>query len=502
MRKLLVANRGEIAVRIIRAAREAGLATVAAYAECDRRARHVRLADEAWPLPGNSPSDTYLQIERLVDIAVRSGADAVHPGYGFLAENPAFAEACRDAGLTFVGPTPEAMRQMGSKTAARAAAVSAGVPVVPGTPEPIATDVPDADVIRTAAAIGYPLMLKAVAGGGGKGMRLVRDATELPGALRAARSEAQSAFGSGAVYLERRVAGPRHIEVQLLADVHGHVVPFVERECSVQRRHQKVLEESPSVAVSPPLRQALAEAARRVAASVGYTGAGTIEFLLDQQGQFYFLEMNTRLQVEHPITEAVTGVDLVAWQFRLAAGEPLTIDPASALLPRGHAIEARVYAEDPDQGFMPSPGRITHLRAPAGPGVRDDGGYDAGDEVPIFYDSLVSKVTVWGEDRSHAIARMRRALAEYEVAGIKTTLPFFGWLLAQPEFLEGRVDTTFLDGVLAGRNGQPFAPPSAELEDLAAMAAAIHAASRFAADGPSSPSQGAWARAARVAGLR
>src|SRR6188508_1477458 len=384
MKKILIANRGEIAVRVIRACRDMGIATAAVYSECDRAALHVRLADEAWPVGPSAPRESYLRIDAIIDAAKKAGADAVHPGYGFLAENEDFAAACRDAGLTFIGPTPEAIRLMGSKTAARQAAIAAGVPVVPGTDRAVPAEAPDADVLRSAGEIGYPVMLKAVAGGGGKGMRLVRDAASLPGALRAARSEAQSAFGSGDVYLERRLDAPRHIEVQLLGDRHGTVIPFVERECSVQRRHQKVVEESPSPAVSAELRAALASAAQRVAQSVGYTNAGTIEFLLDADGRFYFLEMNTRLQVEHPITEAVTGLDLVQWQFRIAAGDRLSIDPSFALTPRGHAIEARVYAEDPAEGFMPSPGRILHLRAPSGPGVRDDGGYDALDEVPIF----------------------------------------------------------------------------------------------------------------------
>ena len=468
MHKILIANRGEIAVRVVRAAREAGLASVAVYSDCDRTARHVRMADEAWPLGGNRPADSYLRIDQLIDVARRSGADAVHPGYGFLAENAEFAAACRQAGLTFIGPTPEAIALMGSKTAAREAAEAAGVAAVPGTTTPLPAEARESDVLTIATAIGYPLMLKAVAGGGGKGMRTVGSPADLPSALRAARSEALSAFGDGAVYLERRLERPRHVEVQLLGDVHGTVVPFVERECSIQRRHQKVLEESPSPAVSTELRAALGEAARKVAASVGYTNAGTIEFLLDADGRFYFLEMNTRLQVEHAITEAVTGVDLVQWQFRLARGERLTIDPDTAAVPRGHAVECRIYAEDPDSGFLPSPGRLTRLRPPSGPGVRDDGGYDAPGEVPIHYDSLISKLITWGTGRPEAIARMRRALAEYQIAGVKTTIPFFTWLLDDEDFLASRVDTTFLDRALAERNGTPFAAPGAGVEDLAA----------------------------------
>jgi len=343
-------------------------------------------------------------------------------------------------------------------------------------------------------------MLKAVAGGGGKGMRTVTAPDELPSALRAARSEALSAFGDGAVYLERRLERPRHIEVQLLGDVHGTVVPFVERECSIQRRHQKVLEESPSPAVSAQLRAKLGEAARRVAASVGYTNAGTIEFLLDADEHFYFLEMNTRLQVEHPITEAVTGVDLVQWQFRLARGERLTLDPRTASEPRGHAVECRIYAEDPDAGFLPSPGRLTRLRAPSGPGVRDDGGYDAPGEVPIHYDSLVSKLVTWGADRPEALARMRRALAEYEIAGVRTTIPFFSWLLDDEDFLASRVDTTFLDRVLAQRNGTPFTQLADGVDDVAAIGAALDA---YLAPRQSPPSTDSpWTRAARAEARR
>jgi acetyl-CoA carboxylase, biotin carboxylase subunit len=503
VRKVLIANRGEIAVRVIRAARDAGLCPVAVYSDCDRTARHVRMADEAWPLGGNTPAESYLRIDRLIDIARASGADAVHPGYGFLAENAAFAAACRDAALTFIGPSPEAIALMGSKTAAREAAEAAGVAAVPGTATPLPADAPESAVLATAGRIGYPLMLKAVAGGGGKGMRTVASAGELASALRAARSEAQSAFGDGAVYLERRIERPRHVEVQLLGDRHGTVVSFVERECSIQRRHQKVLEESPSPAVSPELRGALADAATKIAGSVGYTNAGTIEFLLDQSGRFYFLEMNTRLQVEHPITEAVTGVDLVQWQFRIADGKPLAIDPAAARLARGHAIECRVYAEDPDAGFMPSPGRLLRLRPPSGPGVRDDGGYEAGGEVPIHYDSLVSKLIAWGGSRHEALARMRRALAEYEIAGVKTTIPFFTWLLEDADFLAGRVDTTFLDRALDARAGARFAEPDRESVDLAVIGAALAAYDAPRREPEAAPARSTrWTGAARAEALR
>jgi acetyl-CoA carboxylase biotin carboxylase subunit len=429
MKTILIANRGEIAVRIMRACREMGIGTVAVYSDVDREARHVRYADRAFPLHGNAPGETYLRIDKLIAIAKQSGADGVHPGYGFLAENEDFAQACVDAGLTFIGPTPAVIARMGSKTAARDAAIAAGAPVVPGTQTPVLADVPDADVQRLADAVGYPLMVKAVAGGGGKGMREVRSAEALVGAVHTARSEALGAFGDAAVYFERRVERPRHVEIQLLADQHGTVVPFVERECSIQRRHQKVIEESPAPRMSEDLRARMAEAAASVARTVGYTNAGTIEFLVDAEDRFYFLEMNTRLQVEHPVTEMVTGVDLVQWQIRIARGERLTLPPEQALVPRGHAIECRVYAEDPDQRFMPRPGRITSLRVPAGPGVRDDGGVDAGFEVPIYYDSMISKLVAWGGDREQARLRMLRALSEYHVGGIPTTLPFFRWML-------------------------------------------------------------------------
>src|SRR5262245_12964723 len=480
------------------------LSPVAVYSECDRTALHVRLADEAYAIGPSAPRESYLRIDRLVDAAQQAGADGVHPGYGFLAENEDFAAAVRDAGLTFVGPTPEAIEMMGSKTAARTAATRAGVPVVPGTEDPLGVDVPDQTIERIAAAIGYPLLVKAVAGGGGKGMRTVTDPAELSSAIRAARSEATAAFGDGSGYIERRLTRPRHVEVQLLGDHHGTVLPFVERECSIQRRHQKVVEETPSLAVTPAVRSAMTSAAAAVARAVGYTNAGTIEFLLDEDGRFYFLEMNTRLQVEHPITEMVSGVDLVRWQIRIARGEKLDLDPARILQPTGHAIECRIYAEDPDRNFLPSPGRILQLRPPSGPGIRDDSGATAGFDVPIFYDPMISKLVAWAEDRPAAIARMRRALAEYLVAGIRTTVPFFTWLLAQPDFLAGRFHTTYLDEVLKSRNGQPFAEPAPAAEDVAAIAAALNAMlapatskSASAAPGPSN-----WKSQGRVDGLR
>jgi acetyl-CoA carboxylase, biotin carboxylase subunit len=475
LNKVLIANRGEIAVRIIRACREMGIATVAVYSECDRPALHVRLADEARPIGPNAPRESYLRIENILRAARETGADAVHPGYGFLAENEAFAQAVRDEGLTFIGPTPEAIALMGSKTAARQAARRAGVPLVPGTETPLDTEVPDAEIERIANGVGYPLLVKAVSGGGGKGMRTVTEPADLLAAVGRARSEASAAFGDASVYLERRIQRPRHVEIQLLADHHGAVLPFVERECSIQRRHQKVVEESPCPVMTPVIRRAMMSAAAAVAKAVGYTNAGTIEFLLDENGQFYFLEMNTRLQVEHPITEMVTGVDLVRWQIRIARGEPLDLEPERLATPRGHAIECRIYAEDPDNAFLPSPGRIVHLRVPSGPGIRDDSGATAGLDVPIFYDPLVSKLIAWAEDRPAVIARMQRALNEYVVAGIRTTIPFFSWLLAQPDFLAGNFHTAYLDETLARRNGRPFVEAEPATEQVAAIAAALSA---------------------------
>jgi acetyl-CoA carboxylase biotin carboxylase subunit len=502
MKKILIANRGEIAVRVIRACRDMGLAAVAVYSECDRAALHVRMADEGWPVGPSAPRESYLRIDRILDAARQSGADAIHPGYGFLAENEDFAAACEDAGLIFIGPNPEAIRLMGSKTAARQIAKQAGAPLVPGTDDSLGEDVSEADVRRIAEEIGYPVMLKAVAGGGGKGMRLVTAPEDLASALRAARSEALSAFGEGAVYLERRLLRPRHLEVQLLADRHGTVIPFVERECSIQRRHQKVVEESPSPVVSAELRRRLTGAAAAIARAAHYTNAGTIEFLLDSDGAFYFLEMNTRLQVEHPITEQVTGVDLVQWQIRIARGERLTLDPEAMLTPRAHAIECRIYAEDPATGFLPSPGRIQGLRVPQGPGVRDDSGAYEGGEVPIFYDPLISKLITWADDRPHAIARMKRALAEYEVRGIRTTIPFFQWLLNRDDFQKADFDTTFIDRVF---NGQGLTDSvDDDHEALAAIAAAVHQFTKTAvqADGPAAAVGSRWRDIARSEGLR
>ena len=506
MKKVLIANRGEIAVRVIRACREMGLSPVAVYSECDRTAPHVRYADEAYPIGPSAPLDSYLRIDRVVDAARRAGADAVHPGYGFLSENEAFARAVGDAGLTFIGPPPDVIALLGSKTAARAAAQRAGVAVVPGAAAgAIAADAPDDDVRRLAEATGFPLLVKAVSGGGGKGMRTVNSPADLAGAVRAARSEAGTAFGDAAVYLERRLVRPRHVEVQVLGDQHGTVLPFVERECSIQRRHQKVVEETPSPAVSPALRHALTAAAAAVTRSVGYSNAGTVEFLLDEDGSFYFLEVNTRLQVEHAITEMVTGLDLVQWQIRIARGERLSgqaIDADRLLAPHGHSIECRIYAEDPDNQFLPSPGRILDLREPSGPGVRNDSGIETGADVPMFYDPMLAKLVVWGEDRAGAVERLRRALGEYHVAGIRTTLPFFRWLLDQPDFAEGRFHTTYLDDVLQARNGQPFVEAPPDVEEIAAIAAAIHSILPPASPGDRSGAAQRWKAQGRAEGLR
>ena len=505
MRKLLVANRGEIAVRVIRACRELGIETVAVYSDCDRSALHVRLADEAWPLHGNLALETYLRVDKLLDIARRSGADAVHPGYGFLAEHAGFAAAARNAGLIYVGPSARAIEVMGSKTAARDAAAQAGVPLVPGTAA-LAPDTPPAVVAERADEIGYPLLIKAVAGGGGKGMRVVGSRHDLPGALRAARSEAASAFGDSQVYLEKFVGRPRHVEIQLLGDDYGTILAFVERDCSIQRRHQKLVEESPSPAVTPSLRRELADAAVRVARQVGYTNAGTIEFLVAPDRTFYFLEMNTRLQVEHPVTEAVTGVDLVHWQLRIARGLPLTLDAETVLSPRGHAVELRMYAEDPDREFLPSPGRVTHLRFPAGPGIRNDAGLDGPGDVSMYYDSLLTKLIAWGTDRERAIARLDTALGDFEVEGVRTTLPFFRWLVRQDDFLTGEVDTAWLDRVMALRTGGSFGEVGADSATIAAIAVAIatHVETARAARRASGPQAAAdaWTRAARHEGLR
>jgi acetyl-CoA carboxylase, biotin carboxylase subunit len=444
IKKLLVANRGEIAVRVIRGCRELGIATVAVFSEADREALHVLMADEAYPIGAPPAAESYLRIDTLVDVARRAGADAVHPGYGFLAENARFAETCAAAGLTFVGPPPAAIRAMGDKTAARKLARDLNVPMVPGTLESVRSD---DDARRLANEIGYPVMLKAALGGGGKGMRLVRREPELAAALRGARSEAAAAFGDASVYLERAVVEPRHVEIQILADAQGAIVHLGERECSIQRRHQKLIEESPSPCVDADLRARMGEAACRVAAAAGYVNAGTVEFLVDAERRFYFLEMNTRLQVEHPVTELVTGLDLVREQLRIAAGEPLGYRQADVTW-RGWAIECRINAEDPFGGWLPSPGTITGLRPASGPGVRDDSGAYEGYTVPRWYDTLLAKLIVWGADRPTAVARMLRALGEYRVVGVRTTIPALERIIGHPEFRAGRLSTALVERIL------------------------------------------------------
>lgn len=473
-RKILIANRGEIAVRIIRACRDLGISPVAVFSEADAGALHVRLADEAYCI-GPAPSNqSYLNIAIIVETARRAGAEAIHPGYGFLAENADFAQAVIAAGLTFIGPPPEAMEIMGSKTSARRAAVAAGVQVVPGTTEALQSY---AAARATAAEFGYPVMLKAAAGGGGKGMRHVTEEGELLSAFETAQSEAAAAFGNPDIYLEKLVERPRHIEIQIFADSQGNCVHLGERECSIQRRHQKVIEESPSPINEPSLRERMGAAAIRIAKAVDYVGAGTVEFLFsDATREFYFLEMNTRLQVEHPVTELVTGFDLVVEQINVAAGAPLSFRQDNVSL-RGHAIECRVYAEDPDNNFLPSPGRITFLRAPAGPGIRDDGGVSEGDEVSIYYDPMISKLAAWGRTRREAIDRLRRALDEYALGGIKTTLPFFREIVRDEEFIAGRLDTGFISRFNQRRLDRPQpageAPASALRQDIAVIAAAV-----------------------------
>ena len=411
--KILIANRGEIAVRVMRACRELGIESVAVYSEPDRSALHVRQADHAYPIGPAAAAESYLRIDKLIAAALESRADAIHPGYGFLSERAAFAQACADAGVVFIGPSAHAIAAMGDKVEARRLMRKAGVPVVPGSDHALSSD---GEVEKLASAIGFPVMLKAAGGGGGKGMRLVESPDQLKSALRAARSEARSAFGDDRVYVEKAIVRPRHIEVQVLGDTHGHVVHLYERECSVQRRHQKVIEESPSTALDEATRSEMGRVAVAAAKAVDYVGAGTVEFLVDQERRFHFLEMNTRIQVEHPITEAVTGVDLVKAQIEIAAGRALGFAQED-IVQRGWAIECRIYAEDPENGFLPAPGRIVVLRVPSGIGIRDDSGVYEGFEVSTFYDPMISKLIAWGSNREEAIGRMLRALAEYTVVG-------------------------------------------------------------------------------------
>jgi acetyl-CoA carboxylase, biotin carboxylase subunit len=506
---VLVANRGEIAVRVIRACHELGISAVAVYSDADARALHVREADRAVHI-GASPSvESYLRAERIVDAAMRVGADAIHPGYGFLAEREAFARAVRDAGLVFVGPPPEAIAATGSKTAARKLALGAAVPVVPGTTDPL-HDVAEAKAI--ARQFGFPVLLKAAAGGGGRGMRVVRSESDLPPALDAARREAAGAFGDDAIYVEKYIEGPRHVEVQVLADAYGTVLSLGERECSVQRRHQKMIEEAPSVAVTPVLRAEMGEAAVRFAGAAGYVNAGTCEFLLDRDGRFYFLEMNTRIQVEHPVTELVTGIDLVQWQLRIAAGDRLPFSQ-QYVAPNGWALECRITSEDAAAGFLPSTGRVNYLHVPSGPGVRWDGGIDTGSEVGLFYDAMLAKLIVWAPTRDEAVARMRRALLELTIDGVETSRDFHLRVMEDDEFRRGDIDIQWLERRLPSLLALQ---PSDELIRDAAIVAALLAEGdrgrtrvttgtrpRAVSSANGRVDRGSeWLRAARLEGLR
>jgi len=470
--KILIANRGEIAVRILRACRELGIRAVAVFSEVDRKALQVRLADEAYAIGPGPSRESYLRIDNVIDVARRSGCDAIHPGYGFLAENAAFPRACTDAGLTFIGPSADAMEALGSKTAGRQLARRSDVPTVPGANNPIEN--PD-DAQALAQNMGYPVLLKAVAGGGGKGMRVVTRDPEFASAWRDASSEALNAFGDARLYLEKYLEKPRHVEIQILADAHGRVVSLGERECSVQRRHQKVIEEAPSLAITPELRKKMGDAAVRLARAGGYVNAGTVEFLVDAHLNFYFLEVNTRLQVEHPVTEQVTGLDLVKLQIAIAAGHRLPF-AWETITPRGHAMEVRLYAEDPENSFFPSPGKICSLHAPSGPGIRLDEGVYEGWTVPMDYDPLLSKLIAWGNSREETIARLRRALEEYTITGIKTNAGLFRRILTEPDFLRGEIHTKWLDEMLQRSPSAASTKENANANragDAAAIAAAV-----------------------------
>ncbi len=492
IRRVLIANRGEIAVRIIRACRALGIVPLAVYSPIDAGAPHVHLADAAWPLPADAPSESYLNVARLLEIARAAGADAVHPGYGFLAENPAFASACAAAGFLFIGPPAAVLERCGDKVTAREQITAAGVPVLPGT-----GGVTDEEAVAAAGRVGYPLLIKAVGGGGGKGIHLVDSPAELPSALRLARGEAVAAFGDPRLYLERWLPRPRHVEVQILGDAHGAVVHLGERECSVQRRHQKVIEESPSPALTPALRERLGAAAVAAAHAVGYINAGTVEFLLDR-GAFYCIEVNARLQVEHPVTEMVTGVDLVEAQLRIAAGEPLGLRQ-DEIVCRGHAVECRVGAEDPHHDFLPSLGVVEALREPAGPGVRVDSGLAPGLRVSRYFDPLLAKVIAWGPARQAALDRMTAALDEMAVSGVRTTLPFLRWAVRDPAFRAGEYDVRFAarwDERVVGR------PPDRDAQVTAVIAAALwaHHQRRRTVLPATAPRDG-WRKTARLESL-
>jgi acetyl-CoA carboxylase biotin carboxylase subunit len=498
-RKVLIANRGEIAVRILRALRELDIRGAVIYSDADRESLAVLSADEAYRIGPAPSSESYLRLDAIVDLAVEIGADAIHPGYGFLSERAEFSARCRERGIVFIGPSPEAIAAMGSKTEARARMIAAGVPVVPGSEGALA-DLAAAKAF--AASVGYPVILKAAAGGGGKGMRIVREERELSEAYRLARAEAGASFGDDAVFLEKFVVEPRHVEIQVLGDLHGKVVSLGERECSLQRRHQKVVEEAPSTVVTPELRRRMGDAAVAAAKAVGYSNAGTCEFLLEASGHFYFLEMNTRLQVEHPVTEMVSGLDLVVAQLRVAQGEPLGPE-FDDVEPRGHAVEVRLYAEDPYNRFAPSPGKIEWLRLPQGPGVRNDAGVYGGATVSIYYDPMLAKLIVWGRDRAEALRRLGRALDELRVEGIRTNVPLFEALLANAEFRSAQFDIHWLDRKLAA--GELVPPERGADSDVPILAAAIEQfarAQRTAAKPNGVAHRAAWSAAARRGALR
>ncbi len=441
IKKILIANRGEIAIRIMRTCREMDIASVAVYSEVDRTSLHVRYAHEAYYIGKSPSSESYLNIEKIIEVALQSGADAIHPGYGFLSENADFSRRCKEEGITFIGPSPGVIVQMGDKIQAREAMTAANIPVVPGTDKAIGNE---EEVLATIREIGLPVMVKASAGGGGKGMRLVQKESEIVSSVRAARSEAKASFGNDAVYIEKYITSPHHIEFQILADQHGNVVHLFERDCSIQRRHQKMIEETPSPLMTPELRERMGKSAVDAAKAVNYTGAGTIEFLVDNDLNYYFLEMNTRLQVEHPITERVTGVDLVKQQIKIAEGQPLEFRQED-LFQKGHSMECRIYAEDPENNFMPSAGKIYKISEPLGLGVRTDGYVYEGYEIPIYYDPMISKLIIWGKNREETINRMRRALYEYKITGVKTSIKYLERIMSNQNFIDGNYDTHFIE---------------------------------------------------------
>lgn len=498
--KILIANRGEIAVRIARACRDAGIVSVAVYSHPDRRAYHVRLADEAYALRGTTSAESYLVHEKIIETAKKCRAQAIHPGYGFLAENHHFAALCGENNIIFIGPDPETIRLLGDKLEARQTAVKAGLPLAPASTH-------DVDDVKKATAeakkIGYPILIKAAAGGGGKGMRIVQNETDLEAALKMAASEASSAFGDKRVYIEKYISRPRHIEIQILADRHGNAIHLGERECSIQRRHQKVIEESPSAVVDEKLRTRMGEAAVAIAKASGYVGAGTVEFLVDESLNYYFLEVNTRLQVEHPVTEMVTGIDLVQEQFKIARGEKLRLKQSN-IKHRGHAIEVRIYAEEAAAGFVPSTGRLAAYIEPSGPGVRVDSGFVIGDEIPVFYDPLISKLVVWGNGREQAIRRTHRALSEYTVQGVDTTIGFGQLVMENKAFREGRLSTHFIEDQFPDLAAS-MKETEEELE-LSAMAAAIidfnHQTRMVGLGEDGKKRENPWKMSGRLAGLR